>query len=267
MRKTIRIRGIEMVYDDIGTGDVVLLIHGQPFNRTMWRYQIDALSYGYRLIVPDLRGYGESGITDRIVLLDEVALDLAHLMAALNIGKAHIVGLSMGGQIAFELYRFVPGMFLSMTLADTDARAETESGYRNRIELSAAILRDGMEKFTEKRLSHFMCRTTFAQKPAIVAHVRQMMMTTSPEGSAAVQRGRAERLDYTYLMASIRFPVLLVVGDQDEFTPEESARYMEERIAGSELMVLKDCGHISNMEQAEEFNTALVRFLNRIGSK
>jgi pimeloyl-ACP methyl ester carboxylesterase len=261
MRKEMKVRGIVMVYDDLGDGPVILLIHGQPFNRTMWRYQTDMLEKDYRLIIPDLRGYGETDISTGMVLLDELALDLIQLLQLLGIAKAIVVGLSMGGQIAFEMYRYAPQLFRGLILADTEARAEDEAGYQRRLELSSRILKDGMEKFTNERIRHFMCAETFRSKPHIVAHLEKMMRTTSPEGSAAVQRGRAERLDYTPLLPTIDFPALIVVGDQDEFTPLASAAYMHQRVAGSELVVVKDCGHISNMEQPEQFNSAVASFL------
>jgi len=261
MKKETKIRGINIVYDDLGAGDAILLIHGQPFNRSMWDYQKEMLSRNHRLIIPDLRGYGESGITTGMVLLDELALDLIYLLEHVSIKKAIVVGLSMGGQIALEMYRWQPSLFRAIVLADTDARAEDEKGYQNRLTLSAAILRDGMEKFTDERIHLFMCADTFRNKPAVVKHLENMMKTTPPAGSAAVQRGRAERLDYTPLLEKIDFPALIVVGDQDIFTPLESAAYMHKRIKNSTLAVIKDSGHIANMEQAEAFNEALGRFI------
>jgi pimeloyl-ACP methyl ester carboxylesterase len=260
MKKEAKIRGINLVYDDLGSGDVILLIHGQPFNRSMWNPQKEMLSKGYRVIIPDLRGYGESGITEGIVLLDELALDLIHLLEQLDITRAHIIGLSMGGQIALEMYRWKPTLFASIVLADTDARAEDEKGYQNRLLLSARILQDGMDKFTDERIKFFMCANTFKNKAEVVSQVEAMMKTTSPAGSAAVQRGRAERLDYSPLLETINFPALIIVGDQDEFTPLESAQYMHERIINSKLVVIEVSGHIANMEQPEAFNNVLDDF-------
>lgn len=262
MRKEARIRGIKMVYDDLGKGEVILLIHGQPFNRSMWDDQKETLAQNYRLIIPDLRGYGESGITEGIVLLDELALDLIHLLDDLGIQKAVIIGLSMGGQIALEIYRLAPELYRAIVLADTDARAEDEKGYKNRIELSKRILSDGLAKFTEERIGHFMCNTTFINKPDVVERVKMMMITTPAAGSAAAQRGRAERKDYTPLLGKIDFPALIVVGDQDEFTPISSAEYMHKRITGSGLAVIENSGHIANMEQPEAFNGVLAKFLH-----
>jgi 3-oxoadipate enol-lactonase len=269
MRKDTRIRGIRMVYDDIseeviGKGGAILLIHGQPFNRSMWDDQKAVLAQNYRLIIPDLRGYGESGITEGTVLLDELALDLIHLLDHLGLEKVVVIGLSMGGQIALEMYRWAPGLFRAIVLADTDARAEDEPGYQNRISLSNRILAEGLEKFTEERIGRFMCDTTFMSKPDVVERVKKMMKTTPAAGSAAAQRGRAERKDYTPSLGNIDFPALIVVGDKDEFTPIASADYMHQRIKGSELAVIKDSGHISNMEQAEAFNEVLGKFLHEL---
>jgi 3-oxoadipate enol-lactonase len=266
MESEMDIRGIKLAYDDLGKGDVILLIHGQPFNRSMWNYQLDILSRDHRLIIPDLRGYGDSGITERMVLLDELALDLIHLLNVLNINKVHVIGLSMGGQVALELLALRPGLFRSIVLADTEARAEDEVGYQNRLTLSKKILDDGMEKFTTERINQFLCRSTFAHKPAIVEHVRKMMVTTNAKGASAVQRGRAERLDYTPLLEKIDFPALIIVGDQDEFTPVASAAYMHKRIKNSKLAIIADCGHISNMENTDDFNGHLTAFYQLLSS-
>jgi pimeloyl-ACP methyl ester carboxylesterase len=261
MKKNANIRGINLVYDDLGTGDVIVFIHGQPFNRSMWRDQIDEFGRTHRLIIPDLRGYGDSGITDRIVLLDEIAMDVWHLLEELAIQSAVFVGLSMGGQIVFELYRLKPGLFDGMVLADTDARAETSDGYINRINLSQKILTDGMQQFTAQRIHHFMCENTFQTQPATVAHLTDMMTTTSAVGAAAVQRGRAERRDHTPILGDIHCPTLVIVGEEDGFTPVATAEYMHARIPGSILKVIEKAGHLPNMEQPEKFNAALREFL------
>ena len=261
MKKSATIRGINMVYDDLGAGDVIVFIHGQPFNRSMWRDQIDEFSHTHRLVIPDLRGYGDSGITEGIVLLDEIALDVWHLLEELEIKSAVFVGLSMGGQIVFELYRLRPGLFDGVVLADTDARSETSEGHINRINLSQKILIEGMQQFTSQRIHHFMCENTFQTQPATVAHLTEMMTTTNAAGAAAVQRGRAERRDHTPILGSIHCPTLVIVGEEDGFTPVATAEYMHTRIPGSILKVITGAGHLPNMEQPEKFNAALREFL------
>jgi pimeloyl-ACP methyl ester carboxylesterase len=277
--KTEKIRGITLAYDDLSpdnpspipdpgpvASDTIVFIHGQPFNRSMWRYQVDGFSKTHRLIIPDLRGYGDTGLptdsANTIILLDELALDLLHLLEALNIPNAVFVGLSMGGQIALELYRLRPQLFKGLVLADTDARAEGKEGYHERIALSQQIRTHGMQKFTDERIHKFLCPQTFATKPAIVAHLTEMMTTTSPAGSAAVQRGRAERRDHTSLLKEIICPTLIIVGEEDAFTPIPTAGYMHTRIPGSQLSIIKDAGHIPSMEQPEKFNDTLAAFLS-----
>jgi 3-oxoadipate enol-lactonase len=127
---TTPIRGITLAYDDLrpsttAATPTLVFIHGHPFNRTMWAEQIAHFENDYRLILPDLRGYGESGITTPSVLLDEMALDIIHLLDELNIGKAAFIGLSMGGQIVFDLYRLIPHRFTALVIVDSDARGET----------------------------------------------------------------------------------------------------------------------------------------------
>jgi 3-oxoadipate enol-lactonase len=264
MRKEIRIRGIKIVYDEFGKGEVILLIHGQPFNRSMWDDQKELLAENFRVIIPDLRGYGESGVTEGIVLLDDLALDLLHLLDHIGVKRAVVIGLSMGGQIALEIYRLAPALFRAIVLADTDARAEDEQGYQNRITLANRILADGMEIFAQERITHFICDNTFSNKPDVAAKLKKMIVTTSAAGSAAVQRGRAEREDYTPLLEKMDLPALIIVGDQDKFTPISSSEYMSQRIKNSTLAVIENCGHISNMEQPEAFNRVLEKFLTEL---
>lgn len=254
-----------MAFEDIGQGPAIVFIHGQPFNRSMWKYQIDDFSKSHRLIIPDLRGYGESEVPKNMVLLDELALDVIHLLEELKIEKAVFVGLSMGGQILFEIFRLAPGMVSGLVLAHTDARAETEEGYRTRIALSEAILEERMERFIEKRLNLFLCEETFKHKPSVVSHLKGMMRTTSPMGSAMVQRGRAERRDQTAILSAIKAPTLIVTGEEDEFTPAEVAEYMHQRILGSKLYIIKSTGHLSNMEQPLVFNNLLKDFFEQNG--
>lgn len=256
-----KIRGIEMVYDDIGQGEPMLLIHGQPFDRTMWSDQVEMLSSQFRLIIPDLRGYGESGIPTEMVLLDELALDLNELLNELNIESAIVMGLSMGGQIAMELFKLFPQQVRGLVLADTDSRAEDAVGYERRLKLSQQIREDGLKKFTQERIHYFISNHTMQNLPEVVTRLRTMMASTSSLGSSLVQRGRAERKDLTPYLSGIEVPVLIVVGEEDEFTPVATAKFMHEKIRGAELAIIKKAGHIPNMEQPDAFNDVLKRFL------
>lgn len=261
MKQQIKVRGINLIFDDHGSGEVVVFVHGQPFNRRMWDQQVAAFKTGRRLIIPDLRGYGESGIPSGTTLLDELALDLIHLLEALQITKATFVGLSMGGQVLFDLYRLAPQLFHAMVLADTAAKAETAQSYQARLQLADNLVEKGMPFYTAQHLHRFLGKKTMTTQPAVVEHLRHMMESTHPQGAAAVQRGRAERRDHTAMLPHIHCPVLIIVGEEDGFTPVAVAAGMQAQIPGAQLAVIKDASHMPNMEQPEIFNHHLELFL------
>ena len=126
------IRGIEIAYDDVGSGPTVVLLHGYPFNRSMWRDQLPELQQNHRVIIPDLRGHGESAATQAPATMASMAGDVASLLETLNISRATIGGLSMGGYVALAFYRLFPLRVRSLVLADTRAQADTEEAKENR---------------------------------------------------------------------------------------------------------------------------------------
>lgn len=259
-----KIRGAHIVYDDTGSGEVVVLVHGQPFNRSMWQPQVQALKNDWRFIVPDLRGYGESDIPAKTTLLDELALDILHLLEELGITRACFAGLSMGGQVVFDLYRLAPQVCRALILADTDAGAETETSYGNRLLLAKNLELYGMEKYTSENIHQYLCSQTLLQQPGVVAQLGHMMRSTNPYGAAAVQRGRAERRDHWQMLPAIACPSLVVVGKEDAFTPVAVAMKMHKAIPSSRIAVIENAGHLPNMEQPEIFNRHMRSFLQSL---
>lgn len=256
------IRGANIEYDDQGQGPALVLIHGSPFNRSMWDPQVAVLSAAYRVITFDLRGYGQS-TTDpsEKTFLTDFANDIAGLMDALNITSAGVMGLSMGGQIALEFYRLYPARVTALILADTFAQLDTPENKQNRYRTADRLMQQGMQGYADDNLSKMICPQTIATQPQVAQHVMEMMLTTPPAGAAAALRGRAERQDYTDLLPQITVPTLIVVGDQDVFTPVPDAQYMHDRIPQSEMVVIPDAGHMPNLEQPAIFNQALLGFL------
>ena len=257
-----KIRGIQLTYDDLGNGNAFVFVHGHPFNRSMWKYQSGYFSGEYRLIMPDLRGYGQSEHLSPKILLDEMALDIAHLLEVLHIERAVFCGLSMGGQIVLDFYRLFPDKVKAMIIADSDARAESSESYAKRLQLAETILRDGMKKHTDDTLHHYIAVGSRTQKP-MVDHLYDMMSRTPAEGAAAAHRGRAERRNHLPILSSIRVPVLIMVGEEDYFTPLPVVTLMSETIPNAELISIPACGHLPNMEAPEAFNKAIYSFLKR----
>jgi len=258
---SIRIDDIEMAYTDTGAGRPVVLIHGYPFNRSLWNEQVAALSAGHRVIVPDLRGFGESEGSEGTATMNRMAQDVALLMDHLGIARATIAGLSMGGYVALAFYKQFAARVRALILADTRAQADTVEGKQTRAQQAEKALAEGMAGIADAMLPKLLTPETVSKRPEIVKRVRDMMLKTKPKGAAAALRGMAERDDQTPLLAKIAVPTLILVGAEDAITPVGDSEQMHQAIAGSGLVVLENAGHVSNLERTDEFNQALLEFL------
>ncbi len=162
------IRGIQLHYDDHGKGTPVVFVHGHPFNRTMWRYQVPRFSADHRLIMPDLRGYGRTDVVPGRVMLDEMALDILHLLDALQIDTAVFCGLSLGGQIVLDFFRLFPEKVKALVIVDSDARGETPDSRAQRLQKADNIIRTGMRQHTEETIHQYIAAASLANKPMYV---------------------------------------------------------------------------------------------------
>ena len=257
------VRGIEMTYEDVGSGPSVVLLHGYPFNRSMWADQMAELKKHHRVIVPDLRGHGGSAVS-QAASMQTMATDVASLLETLNISRATIGGLSMGGYVALAFYRLFPLRVRSLVLADTRAQADTDEGKQNREQQAEKALREGMEGIADGLLPKLLAPETVTKHPEIVKRLRGMMAETNPEGAAAALRGMAGRQDQTSFLSRIIAPTLILVGSEDAITPVADSQLMHREIGGSRLKIIEGAGHVSNLERPEEFNAALVKFLNDV---
>lgn len=262
---SIQIDGIQLYYTEQGTGaPVILLIHGHPLNRTMWSPQVEVLGSRCRVIVPDLRGYGKSGIAVGATetRLEQLAADNLALMDGLGIEKFVLGGLSMGGQIALEIYRQAPKRIEALMLADTFAGLDTPERKQLRLVTADRLEREGMAHYAREELTKMIRPSNAERQPGVAAHVMEMMLTTPPEGAAAALRGRAHRVDYLPMLQDISVPTLVVVGRHDFYTPVALSEQLVERIRGATLSVIEEAGHMPNLEEPAAFNTAVSSWLN-----
>lgn len=259
-------RGVEIAYDDAGSGSPVVLLHGYPFNRSMWRGQLGALAQDYRVIAPDFRGHGESAVTSVPSTMELLAEDVAGLLDNLSISKATIGGLSMGGYVALAFYRLFPSRVSSLILTATRAQADSEEAKQNRAVQAEKALREGMEGIVDGLLSKLLTAETLAKRPEVVNQLRAMITSTSPQGAAAALKGMAVRVDQTSLLPQINVPTLIVAGSEDAIIPLADAELMNREIAGSRLEVIEGAGHVLNLEEPAKFNTTLMTFLSETRS-
>ncbi|MFG1777590.1 alpha/beta fold hydrolase [Micromonospora sp. NPDC049051] len=257
--------GIDIAYDDRGDGDTLVLVHGHPFNRSMWRPQVDfAVAAGWRVVAADLRGYGESTVVPGRTTLDVFARDVAGLADRLGVRRFVLGGLSMGGQIVMECLRQFPERICGVLLADTSAPAETDLGRAQRNALADRLLREGMAGYAEEVLPKMLAPRNIAALPEIARQVGDMMRATSPVGAAAALRGRAERPDYVGTLRRVEVPTLVVVGSDDEFTPVGDAELITGCVPGARLVVVDGAGHLPNLEREAVFNAALGHLLEQV---
>jgi 3-oxoadipate enol-lactonase len=291
------VNGLQIGYDDTGedgggvagggggggggdsaVGPALVLVHGHPFDRSMWRPQVAEFGRDRRVVAPDLRGYGETTLVageanvvageDTAVSgktpLSTFAADLAALLDHLGLSRFVLGGLSMGGQIVMECYRQFPDRIAGLLLADTFPRPDDAAARTARVAAAARMEREGTGWYTEANLAKMIAPYNVSALPDVAAHVRGMMLGAPPAGAAAALRGRAERPDYRPLLASVTVPTLVVVGADDEFTPVGDAIEMHELLPDSTLAVIEGAAHMPNLEQPAAFNAALRSFLDRV---
>ncbi len=273
-------RRIELTYDNVGTGPAAILLHGYPFNRSMWHEQTDFLSaHGYRVVTPDLRGFGErvtqtsvsasAGPEHRLksvplTTMADMARDVVALMDELSIDQAVICGLSMGGYVAFEFAHLFPARVSALVLAGTRAPADNEQEKQARFQQVEQMLANGMTGIAEASLPKLLSSRTLAEKPEVVARMRDLILRADPESAAAAQRGMAARRDYSDDLPNIKAPALVIVGREDPIRPVADAEFMHRGLSGSQLEIIEDAAHMTNLEQSEVFNRELFAFLKTL---
>ncbi|EFL33520.1 3-oxoadipate enol-lactonase [Streptomyces viridochromogenes DSM 40736] len=242
----------------------MVLVHGHPFDRTMWAPQLDTFATARRVIAPDLRGYGASPTTPALTDFSGFARDIEALLDELEVASCVLAGLSMGGQIVMDCYRLFPDRVRGLVLADTFPAAETPEGVRTRDAMADRLLREGMRGYADEVLERMVAPYAPVE---VKAHVHRMMTATAPEGAAAALRARARRPDYRDLLTRVCVPALVVVGADDDFTPVSDARAMHAALPDSALLVVEGAAHMPNLERPEVFDEALGEFLTRVDER
>jgi pimeloyl-ACP methyl ester carboxylesterase len=257
------VNSVDIGYDDHGIGTPVLFLHAFPLNRSMWTNQMTALlnEQRYRLVALDWRGFGETPPIDDVSTMELFADDIAGLMDALGMRQAVLCGLSMGGYAAFAFLRKYPQRVQGLILADTRPGADTEEAKANRENVAILALSQGTGAIADLQIPKLLSDYTRQHYPRVEQSVRHMINAATPEGIAAASRGMALRSDSSDLLSSITCPTLVIVGEQDAFTPPAVAHEYAAKISGSQLATIPHAGHLSNLEQPEAFLGVVRNFL------
>ena len=263
----VRSDDVEIFYEIRGSGPPVVLLHPFPCHHEFWNPVAGALDSRYRLILPDLRGHGDSEIGDGPALMQKHASDIARVLDAADAGKAAFIGCSIGGYILFEFWRRFRARVISLALCDTRPQSDTADGRANRLKAAAAVLEQGTEPFIESMIPKLLGRTTVSTRPDLVDGARAMMRKMSADDISLVLRGMAERPDSVGDMKSINVPTLIVIGEEDVLSTVADGELMRQNVAGSRLKVIPKAGHYAPWEQAEAVGTVLRQFLDDVALK
>jgi pimeloyl-ACP methyl ester carboxylesterase len=254
----------EIVYWTLGDGSPVVLLHPFPAHHEFWLPVAEALAVRYRVILPDLRGHGESEVGDGPATMEKHAADIARVMDDTHVGRAPLIGVSIGGYALFEFWRNYRGRVAALGLCNTKAPADGPEARAGRLQAAHDVLERGTEPFIETMLARVLAKTTHENRPDVVDGARRMMLKMSPDDIAQVQRGMAERPDSVETLKTINVPTLLVTGDEDALTGVKEAELMRQHISGSLLRVIPKAGHYSPWEQPEETTKLLRQFLDKL---
>ncbi len=252
----------EICFDIAGSGPPVILLHPFPVCHEFWIPVAELLSSRYFLIMPDLRGHGDSGLGDSPASMARHAKDVARVMSAAGVGRAAVVGISIGGYVTFELWRQISERISALVLCNTKAGPDSPEVRTGRLQAAEDVLRKGTEVFFEGLLQKLLGESTRRSRPDLVEGALRMMRKMSPEDVAAVQRGMADRADSISIAQTIHVPTLIITSDEDTLTGVPEAEVMKQNIRGSQMKVVAKAGHYSPWEQPEEVGTLLRSFLD-----
>jgi 3-oxoadipate enol-lactonase len=252
----------EIVYRLLGDGPPVVLLHPFPVTHEFWMPVAEALASRYRIVLPDMRGHGDSGVGDGPATMEKHAADIARVMDDAEIGRAPLVGVSIGGYALFEFWRRHRGRVAALGLWNTKASADGPEARSGRLQAANDVVDRGTEPFFQSMVQRAFSRSTREMRPDLVEGALRMMRKMSPEDVAQVQRGMAARPDSVDLLKTINVPTLLVTGEDDILTGVNEAELMRQHIPNSQLRVIPKAGHYSPWEQPVDACRILREFLD-----
>jgi pimeloyl-ACP methyl ester carboxylesterase len=269
-RQYVHVHGRTIAYFDSAPGDraarVLVLVHAFPLGAGMWEGQAKALPAGWRLIAPDMRGFGGSSLPnpDTTPTIDDYADDVTDVLRELGIQAPVIGGLSMGGYITFAVLRRHPSLARAVVLADTRASADTLEGRANRRSMLAIVEREGPSGVARDMMPKLLGRTSRDTRPDVEPLVRRLIKQQSPHAIRAAILRMMDRPDSFATLQTVTVPTLVVAGEEDTLTPVDDSRKMHAALANAELVIIPAAGHLANLEAPGAFNSALSGFLARV---
>jgi 3-oxoadipate enol-lactonase len=261
----VSINGQTISYVEKGRGLPLVLVHGFPLDNRIWESQIAAFSDKYRVIAPDLPGFGKSQPPPKNPFTLESLADTLHeFLTQIKAIPCALAGLSMGGYMSFAYERKYPTTLKAFILVDTKAEADTPDGKAGRNKMIETARTSGSPAIAAAMMPKMLSPDTQQNRPQLVAKVKEIMEACPPQTIEHALAAMRDRNDFRDCLPSIAEPTLILVGDTDAITPPAVAESMHKSIPHSKLTLIKGAGHLSTMEQPEQVNQALRQFLANI---
>lgn len=251
----VNVNGIQIAYTRKGAGKPLVLVHGYPLDHTIWDDVLTLLENDFDIILPDLRGFGESDVVEEKYKIADMAADIAGLLDQLGIEKTAIVGHSMGGYISLAFAHAYPGRVLGLGLVASQAPADPPERKQGRYDAAAEIMKTGVGPVAESMSAKL------TPDKRVQAYVRGLIAAQQPAGLAGALKAMAERDDSTSILSSFHFPVVLVHGEADELIPIQRAHDIKVTLPQAALTELSGVGHMPMMENQEATASALKKLL------
>ncbi len=257
--------GAWVEHDDVGTGPTIVFVHAFPLSREMWRPQIERFGTEFRVVAPDLPGFGGSSGFVAEPSVDLMADDLAALLDALGIlGSVTLAGLSMGGYVALAFARRHPHRLRALILANTRAEPDDETAKANRNRLIEQARGQTAGEIFEPLLPRMLSPTTLSHRPEVVDELRRIAAQQSTEGIIAASQALRDRPDARPQLGQISVPTLVISGADDVITPPSVLQTLAQAIPTARLEMIQNAGHLANLEQPEDFNNRIQNFLRSL---
>jgi len=267
---TISANNILISYDDIGVGALpnipIIFVHGFPFDKSMWKEQMEFFKSTNRVIAYDLRGFGRSSANTSPMTIDLFVADLLAFMDALKIPKAILCGFSMGGYIALHAMKKNQDRFEALILCDTQCIADSPEAKEGRYKAIEKIKAEGITQFGNDFIKKVFHEDSLTGKKELVDGLKNVVIANTNESIIGGLTALAERSDSCYVLNKIKIPTLIICGREDQVTPLRESEFMHENIADSTLHAIHHAGHVSNLEQPMMFNKHLADFLSVVKS-
>lgn len=241
----------------------ILFSHAFPLNHKMWTGQIERFSKHFRVVSYDIRGFGASPLGETSCSMEQYASDLIALMDFLKIEKAVLAGLSMGGYIVLNTKILYPKRVSALILSDTRVEADSPEGKQKREEAIVKLKTKNLTEFADGFLKGALSEKTHKENPVLVNELKETILSSSIEGMCAALTAMKNRKEASDALRHDPIPTLVLVGEKDTITPPEAAEKMASLSSKSHLYKIKNAGHLSNVENPNEFNEYLASFLKK----